>query len=668
MPLTTGDGLQHSVTLNSLDSNMTNCLAPHNITVTCKNTAAAASATGATGTGQTNFTVDLSKVAEYAPTVTSGMESGKAITIADPVLKAETKNRPAECEYNEGAKFIFGSGKKFDTTGTYSHNTQLNSLNDHEGKSYDYYVICKDRDTCALSADDFKISFKVALEDDPNNIPTIESTTPPLQPANPALSITTNIPSTCQYKLDSTFVYGDKTATQFTNESDNGHSHTASLASLPDKSYNFYVACKSAAGVVKTYDKVITTVINRSGLVGPVISNTTNPNQPSTPTLSITTLAAATCKYKKDTTFSYEDTAATLFTTDGGTGHSVLLPTMPDGKQTFYVACKDKETGIANVSALEIIFTVASGSTTCIKLSSNDKQNDDERVAQYNDNKDNNDNADSNYLWRSVENGVRKLDNACSNTSDCQMGGECVKGICKGSYTAVNRYTGYQFTPSEDGQVDQLCGYFAAGESNKVILYNSGFNVLATATVKGTDDWKCVNISATPVKTDRHYYVIAKIDGNSLYYEYNLSGLLPREANNAQVEAGIRQEKTNDDFGTDIVKYDQAVFGLVDVRIRFASENSEGPEISSAVPVGPVHHDYAVLSVETDANATCKFGRDDVEYADMDYSFGTTGAKIHEQKVCDLEDGNFTWYVRCKNTEGGKMNDASTMIQFETSN
>ena len=118
----------------------------------------------------------------------------------------------------------------------------------------------------------------------------------------------------------------------------------------------------------------------------------------------------------------------------------------------------------------------------------------------------------------------------------------------------------------------------------------------------------------------------------------------------------------------DIKKYDYMVFGLVDVRISFTSENSSGPDVSSATPVGTVKHDYATLSVETDKAAPCKFDRDDVEYKDMSYTFGTTGAKTHEQKVCELDDGNFTWYVRCKNASGGEVNDASTLIQFETSN
>jgi hypothetical protein len=47
----------------------------------------------------------------------------------------------------------------------------------------------------------------------------------------------------------------------------------------------------------------------------------------------------------------------------------------------------------------------------------------------------------------------------------------------------------------------------------------------------------------------------------------------------------------------------------------------------------------------------------------MEYYFGKTGAKEHEQKVCDLDDGDFTWYVRCKGATG--INNASAMIQFE---
>jgi len=47
----------------------------------------------------------------------------------------------------------------------------------------------------------------------------------------------------------------------------------------------------------------------------------------------------------------------------------------------------------------------------------------------------------------------------------------------------------------------------------------------------------------------------------------------------------------------------------------------------------------------------------------MEHTFGATGQKLHQQKICNLDDGPFTWYVRCKGATD--TNDGSTAIQFE---
>ena len=722
----TGSGTSFTATLGNLtEGAAADCKYPHTIIVLCKNKKASSGAkTGAIGSGQTDFKVDLSKNTENMPKVVSAMESEK-FSIANPVLKATT-NRPADCEYKKGSSFAFGSGAKFDSTGSYSHNAQLNGLDNNKGEPYKYYVVCKDKETCAISPES-KIEFKIDLSLDPKNAPVIANTTPETQAvANPTLSVTTDRPSICQYKKDSIFVYGDSAAKQFTNDGDYSHTAVLPAAEYPEGKYTFFVACKDkATGAAATYDKPIATTIQRGGTVCtsytyndwsacanntqsrtiktqtpsgctntasailtqscsgdggsactsytyndwsacangqqsrtiktqtpagcnntatailaqscsgagvPVISNTM-PNSQTTnsPTLSVNTAAAATCQYKKDSDFAYG--SGTQFTTDGDKGHSVQLAGLNDGLHTYFVVCKDTASGAVNTPGVQIIFTVAAGSQTCAKLSSNDKQNDDERDAGEGDD------SDSKYLWRSVEAGTRD------------------------KFKKVDWYAGYQFTPEKDGQVTQLCGYFGSGNSNKVSLYNGAYKEIARVQIAGESGWQCASISPVPVKADKRYYVIARVKDNPIYYEYK-SGLLPRDGDGAVVESGIRQLASGN-FGDDVKKYDYMVFGLVDVRIKFADKNTSGPEVDSASPVGSSESD-AKISVATDADATCKFDREDVDYGKMKYTFGKTGAKAHEQKVCSLSDGNFTWYVRCKGAGGGT-NNASTLIQFEVS-
>ena len=139
---------------------------------------------------------------------------------------------------------------------------------------------------------------------------------------------------------------------------------------------------------------------------------------------------------------------------------------------------------------------------------------------------------------------------------------------------------------------------------------------------------------------------------------------MPLDAEDATVESGIRQLAT-EDFGKDIKKYDYMVFGLADVRIDFSKANTDGPEVSSPAPSGSISDSDTKISVETNIDSTCRYSREDIDYADMKYTFGKTSGKSHEQKICDLDSGPFTFYVRCKGATGE--NNTSTPIQFEVS-
>lgn len=570
--------------------------------------------------------------------------------VANPALSVTT-DRPAICQYKKDSTFTYGAGKAMVAANeNYAHSVSLADYND--GK-YTFYVACRDKDGTAADTLDEPIVTTLSRSD---TVPVITNTTPINQNTNtPILSASTTLAATCQYKEGSNFTYGG--GIQFSI--DGNINHSVQLANVANGQHIYYIVCKdTASGNANPSGMQIVFTVNTS-VGAPVISNTTNPNQTtSTPTLSVMTLAAATCQYKADSDFTYG--GGTQFATDGGTGHSAQLPSMADGTHAYYVVCKDSATGATNAAGTQITFSVSTTAKVCAKLSSNDRQSDNDRDYDSDDDSD----SDSNYLWRSIESGTRE------------------------QFTNVDWYAGYQFTPQgrcsdshdscttnsdcdddetcESGAyVTQLCGYFADGESNKVTLYNNSFKALATATVSGKDDWECVSISSVAVSAGKHYYVIARVEDKSIYYEYE-SGMLPREADDVIVETGIRQ-LAGDDFGTELKKYDYMIFGLVDVKIKFTEESENGPSVSSATPTGTIDEDFTTISVETDEKATCKYDRDDVDYGDMKYTFGSTGNKIHEQKVCDLDDGQFTFYVRCKGIDSKEENDASTLIQFEVS-
>jgi hypothetical protein len=289
------------------------------------------------------------------------------------------------------------------------------------------------------------------------------------------------------------------------------------------------------------------------------------------------------------------------------------------------VICKDNATGGIS-DALKVDFTVkaidsdatSTDNGSCAALSSNDRKSDAHRSYLGNAK------ADSVYLWQAVETGTRD------------------------KFPKVDWYAGYQITPGEDGRITQVCGYFESGVTNRVSIYNGAYKELVGAEIAGSGAWKCADITPLSVKTDSRYYVIARAENNPIYFEYK-TGIFPKSVNNAVIEAGIRQA---------------AGVGLVDIKISYPPTNTSGPAFVSTLPSGLVAGTVATLAAQTDQDGECKYDREDVAYALMNYSLARTAAKNFGQKVCNLESGNYTFYIRCK-TAAGAENNASAAVQFE---
>jgi len=365
----------------------------------------------------------------------------------------------------------------------------------------------------------------------------------------------------------------------------------------------------------------------------PVVENTTNTVQSdSSAALSVITDRPADCQYNSAGGFSFG--TGTDFSATGSYFHNAALANVTAGEKTYYVICKDKATGGLS-GIIKIDFRVESSAApdeTCAELSANDRKNNAQR--SWSDTAT----ADSVYLWQSIRLGREE------------------------SFDKVDWYAGYQFTPQRDGRVNQVCGYFKSGSTNKVSIYNGSYNELASAQISGSDAWKCVDIAPVEIKTDKRYYVIARIEDGPVYLD-NKPGMLPRSATNALVEAGIRQSAAEGAFGNKVIKYDHSIFGLVDVRIAYAPETATGPIIASLDPQGAVNTADVRFAVKSVAAADCRFGRDDIGYAQMPYEMSKISDGSFGKKICGLEDGAYTFYVRCRSS-AGQENNFSKTIQF----
>jgi len=398
------------------------------------------------------------------------------------------------------------------------------------------------------------------------------------------------------------------------------------------------IVSKLPSGCTDTATAVFTQVCTAECTASqiPLVTNTTAATQSvNSATLSLITDRPAKCEYRENGGFTFGTGAGTNFNVTGSYNHNSGLTGVTAGAKTYYAVCKDATANCFS-APLKIEFTAESASSTeetCADLTSNDRKNNANRSYFGTAG------ADSTYLWQAVETGTRD------------------------KFEKVDWYAGYQLTPEKDGKVNQLCGNFPAGAVNRVSLYDGSYEELAGAEITGDNFWRCVDIAPVQVKTDRRYYVIARIEDDPVYFEFK-SGMLPKAAGNAVIEVGVRQSASSGDFGEDERKtYDHMIFGLVDVRISWAPQTLSGPAIASFEPQGNVDDDRAVLSVQASDAAECRFGREDVSYDQMDYPMNKTTTGKFTGKVCNLEKGAYTFYARCKDG-GGAKNNVSAATTF----
>ena len=266
--------------------------------------------------------------------------------------------------------------------------------------------------------------------------------------------------------------------------------------------------------------------------------------------------------------------------------------------------------------------------------------------------------ASSAYLWQSCETGTL------------------------GSIADSPTYGGYEFSPGSNAYATKLCGYFQ-GE-NTVSLYDSSFNLLAQTKVASANSWNCKPIKPVLLKKNSTYYVVGNLNNERMNYRYQCCTpkLMPKNCSNlASIKGGITQASA-DPFGSKIKLHYDLILGLVDVLLQFQGTaadqtiqeqetteepqeySSAEPKISNPKPSGTVTKAKLTMSVTTAKNATCRYSKHNRSYSKMGGYFTTTG-KITHKKTRTMNNGSYTYYVRCKDKSSGNTNSTSTKIKFK---
>jgi uncharacterized delta-60 repeat protein len=103
-----------------------------------------------------------------------------------------------------------------------------------------------------------------------------------------------------------------------------------------------------------------------------------------------------------------------------------------------------------------------------------------------------------------------------------------------------------------------------------------------------------------------------------------------------------------------------------EVKEETEKNSAEAPERGDLSPGGNVSGSSVTLSLTTDVAATCKYTDSGagMDYSNMKKFFDETGETEHSESVSDLADGEYTYYVRCKNTSSGAANTTDAKITF----
>ena len=89
------------------------------------------------------------------------------------------------------------------------------------------------------------------------------------------------------------------------------------------------------------------------------------------------------------------------------------------------------------------------------------------------------------------------------------------------------------------------------------------------------------------------------------------------------------------------------------------------PSISGISPSGTVTDSQKTVSLNTNENADCKWGKTNNEYENLLNHFSTTGGTRHEQPV-SLSEGINTYYIACKDEIGNYGSSITLNIELKT--
>ena len=138
-----------------------------------------------------------------------------------------------------------------------------------------------------------------------------------------------------------------------------------------------------------------------------------------------------------------------------------------------------------------------------------------------------------------------------------------------------NYTMGYQFTPTVNGQITKLGGFFDGTRTVK--LYDSNYNVLASASVTSANNWSYTAITPVSVSSGLVYYVVIDFAGGLGSYWSSLTNAYPFTCNNITIQTTVYQNPSGT-FNASHLTDPSLMYGLAD--IEFTTANKGNPPVA----------------------------------------------------------------------------------------
>jgi len=153
------------------------------------------------------------------------------------------------------------------------------------------------------------------------------------------------------------------------------------------------------------------------------------------------------------------------------------------------------------------------------------------------------------------------------------------------------------------------------------------------------------------------------VDSYTVEYNLNSGGWTPWKVDTEDTEDTFTAEEGDDvEFrakAKDKVANEGSYSSTVSTTI-----DSLPPEVISSSPTGTVTSSGVILSATTDENADCEYKLNEEFNYGTGTAFATTGGTVHTQTLT-LEDGDYTYHVRCIDLTAGNAMTYSAIIDFD---